>query len=125
MFANDVCSATQWVSLHVLPTLNSPVNGTRMPSASPASVMHLTASLPISSIVLETDAPDIPPQWVYRTAKQRAQGEVQGRNEPGELPRIAENLAKLQSISQTQLATGTLNSVQNVLHKVRVSQGYL
>ena len=86
---------------------------------------HLAATLPISCIVLETDAPDIPPHWIYRTAEQRAQGEVQGRNEPGELPRIAENLAKLQSISPTQLATGTLNSVQNILHKVRVSQGYL
>ena len=29
---------------------------------------HLAATLPLSAIVLETDAPDIPPQWLYRTA---------------------------------------------------------
>ena len=39
--------------------------------------------------MLETDAPDIPPHWLYRTAAQRAGGQAQGRNEPGELPAIA------------------------------------
>jgi len=56
---------------------------------------HLAATLPLSAIVLETDAPDIPPQWVYRTAEQRAQGQAQGRNEPAELPLIACTLADL------------------------------
>jgi TatD DNase family protein len=45
--------------------------------------------------VLETDAPDIPPQWLYRTAQQRAAGQAQARNEPAELPRIAQVLASL------------------------------
>lgn len=82
---------------------------------------HLAAALPLSAIVLETDAPDIPPQWVYRTAAQRAQGQAQGRNEPGELLGIAGTLAELRSLSQTQLSTGTLSNVQTVLSKVRVT----
>jgi TatD DNase family protein len=82
---------------------------------------QLAATLPLSAIVLETDAPDIPPQWVYRTAEQRAQGQAQGRNEPMELLGIAETLGQLRSLSQTQLSTETLNNVQTVLSKVRVT----
>ncbi|MBY0466316.1 MAG: TatD family hydrolase, partial [Burkholderiales bacterium] len=35
---------------------------------------HLAATLPADALVLETDAPDIPPQWLYATAAQRAAG---------------------------------------------------
>ena len=48
----------------------------------------------MQALVLETDAPDIPPQWLYRNALQRTT-EPQARNEPAELPRIAETLAAL------------------------------
>jgi len=82
---------------------------------------QLAATLPLSAIVLETDAPDIPPQWVYRTAEQRAQGQAQGRNEPMELLGIAETLGQLRSLSQTQLSTGALSNVQTVLSKVRMT----
>jgi TatD DNase family protein len=57
-------------------------------------IRRLAAELPADAIVLETDAPDIPPHWLYRTAEQRAQG-LRSRNEPAELPRIAETLAAL------------------------------
>jgi TatD DNase family protein len=57
-------------------------------------IRRLAATLPEQAIVLETDAPDIPPQWLYRTAQQRADGQV-ARNEPCELPRIAQTLASL------------------------------
>ena len=30
-------------------------------------IRRLAAALPLSALVLETDAPDIPPQWLYRT----------------------------------------------------------
>ena len=33
---------------------------------------RLAASLPLESIVLETDAPDMPPRWLYRSVQQRA-----------------------------------------------------
>ena len=60
---------------------------------------HLAATLPLESLVLETDAPDMPPHWLYKTAAQRAAGEPQGRNEPAQLPRIAQVLADLRGIS--------------------------
>ncbi|WP_315127919.1 TatD family hydrolase [Comamonas antarctica] len=64
----------------------------------------LAAELPLSALVLETDAPDIPPQWVYTTAQQRAEGVAQGRNSPAELPRIAQVVAELRAIPAAELA---------------------
>jgi TatD DNase family protein len=61
-------------------------------------IRRLAAELPAEALVLETDAPDIPPHWLYRTAEQRAQGQ-RSRNEPAELPRIAETLARLRGWS--------------------------
>ena len=68
---------------------------------------RLAASVPLASIVMETDAPDIPPQWLYRTQAQRADGQPQGRNEPGELPRIAQVVADLRGVSLGALAEAT------------------
>ncbi|MGJ3703578.1 TatD family hydrolase [Variovorax sp. AFSI2.2] len=68
---------------------------------------RLAATLPLESMVMETDAPDIQPHWIYRTQAQRAAGEPQGRNEPGELPRIAEVVAKLRGIGLDELAQAT------------------
>ncbi len=76
---------------------------------------HLAATLPLSAIVLETDAPDIPPQWIYRTAVQRAQGEGQGRNQSAELPRIADTLAQLRACTLQDLAHVTGQNVCRVL----------
>lgn len=64
------------------------------------------AGLPLAAIVLETDAPDIPPHWLYRTAAQRAAGES-SRNEPAELPRIAAALAALRGMTPAELAEAT------------------
>ncbi len=50
---------------------------------------RLLQQLPMASVVVETDAPDIPPHWLYTTAEQRAQGTAQGRNQSAEIPRIA------------------------------------
>ena len=47
-----------------------------------------------AAIVMETDSPDIPPQWRYRTAEARAAGATM-RNEPAELARIGAELAAL------------------------------
>lgn len=65
---------------------------------------QLATELPLSALVLETDAPDIPPQWVYTTAEQRAEGVAQGRNSPAELPRIAQVVAELRGIPAAELA---------------------
>lgn len=60
-------------------------------------IRALAAAVPDEAWVLETDAPDIPPQWL------RDRGAVR-RNEPGELPRIAHVLAALRAASLPHLA---------------------
>ena len=57
--------------------------------------------------MLETDAPDIPPHWLYTTAAERAVGRPQGRNSPGELPGIAAVVAQLRGESVPALAGST------------------
>jgi TatD DNase family protein len=79
---------------------------------------RLACELPLGAIVLETDAPDIPPHWLYQTAEQRAQGAVQGRNSPAELPRIAQVLADLRGVSLDELAEASTRNAQRVLPKL-------
>jgi TatD DNase family protein len=79
---------------------------------------RLACELPLSAIVLETDAPDIPPQWLYQTAEQRAQGAVQGRNSPAELPRMAQVLAELRGLPLHDLAAQTSANACRVLPKL-------
>ena len=56
-------------------------------------IRRLAAQLPATVPVMETDAPDIPPQWLYTTAAQRQAGQAQGLNTPAELPRIGAVMA--------------------------------
>jgi TatD DNase family protein len=79
---------------------------------------RLAAELPLEALVLETDAPDIPPHWLYRTAQERALGQGQGRNEPGELPRIAGAVAALRGIDAAELAAATTRNAIEVLPKL-------
>ncbi|OON63193.1 DNAase [Massilia sp. KIM] len=51
-------------------------------------IRRLAAELPLESIVLETDAPDIAPNWIHP-----------GRNSPEELPRIGAVLAELRGMA--------------------------
>lgn len=81
-------------------------------------VRRLAMELPLDALVLETDSPDIPPQWLYRTVQQRAEGEAPGRNEPGELPRIAAVLAQLRGISMDELAEATTRNAMEALPKL-------
>lgn len=74
---------------------------------------QLAQSLPLSALVLETDAPDIPPHWIYTPAAQRAQGIPQGRNEPAQLVGIAEVVAQLRGITLAELAKATTYNVQH------------
>ena len=81
-------------------------------------IRRLAAALPVSALVLETDAPDIPPQWLYRTAVQREGGRPQGRNEPAELPRIAQVMAQLRGIPPEALALATRDNALHALPKL-------
>ena len=68
---------------------------------------RLATELPGDALVLETDAPDIPPHWLYATAAERAAGRPHGRNSPGELPRIAAVVAQLRGQPVQALAGST------------------
>jgi TatD DNase family protein len=57
-------------------------------------IRRVAAALDIDAIVMETDSPDIAPQWRYRTAAARAAGATM-RNEPAEVAAIGAALAAL------------------------------
>ena len=85
---------------------------------------RLAADLPLGSLVMETDSPDIPPHWLYTTVAERAEGQPQGRNTPAELPRIAQVVADLRGMAVADLAQATtanacaaLPGLQKLLHQ--------
>ena len=80
-------------------------------------IRALAAELPGTALVLETDAPDIAPQWLYRTAAQRAAGQS-SRNEPAELPRIAQTLAALRGWSLQATAEITAANARAALPRL-------
>lgn len=82
---------------------------------------ELSRALPLSALVLETDAPDMPPSWLYQTAASRAAGKKQGRNSPEQIPRIAQSLAALRGLYEqppAQLMQVLQNNVETALPKV-------
>jgi len=73
-------------------------------------IRHVATTVPASAIVLETDSPDIPPTWLYRTMAER-EAQVpplpQARNEPAEVARIAASFADLRGVPMDELAATT------------------
>lgn len=67
----------------------------------------LLQRLPNDAVVMETDGPDIPPQWLYVTQEDRAFGVPQGINASDELPRIGEVGAQLRAQSTVDWARHT------------------
>ncbi|MFO1328019.1 MAG: TatD family hydrolase [Rubrivivax sp.] len=80
-------------------------------------IRALATSLSESAVVLETDAPDIPPQWLYRTAAERAAGHA-SRNTPAELPRIGAVLAGLRGWTPAHTAAQTAANARRVLPRL-------
>lgn len=70
-------------------------------------IRRLAAELPEHSLVLETDAPDIPPAWLNRS-----------RNSPEQLPRIGHELAALRGIPPAQAARLTSDNARAVLPRL-------
>lgn len=81
-------------------------------------IRALAASVADDVPVLETDAPDIPPWWLYASAGARAGGGAHGRNEPAELPRIAATLAELRGWSIEETAARTTANVLAALPRL-------
>jgi TatD DNase family protein len=82
-------------------------------------IRRIAASVPETALVMETDAPDIPPQWLYKTAEAREAEPGQGRNEPAELPRIAQSLAGLRGWTPAHAAAVTSANARAALPKLR------
>jgi TatD DNase family protein len=80
-------------------------------------IRELAARVDETAPVLETDAPDIPPQWRYRTAAERAAGATM-RNEPAELPRIAATLSQLRGWSIDETAAITCANARAALPRL-------
>lgn len=88
-------------------------------------IRHVAATMPETAHVLETDSPDIPPHWIYRTAAEREAPSPplpQARNEPAEVARIAESLAQLRGVSLAELAARTRANALAVMPKLAALQ---
>lgn len=70
--------------------------GGAMTYARATRIRQLASIMPLDTLVVETDAPDIAPAWVGK-----------GRNTPAELPHIATVLAELRGIEAIAVAKST------------------
>lgn len=82
--------------------------GGAMTYARATRLRELAATLPLESIVLETDAPDIPPAFLQK-------GEP---NKPEYLPRIAGTLAELRGLPLEEIARITTENAYSALPRL-------
>ena len=75
-----------------------------MTFAGSTRIRRLATELPLENLVLETDAPDIPPVWLNGA-----------RNTPAELPGIAKALADLRGLDISQVICATSDNAKSVL----------
>lgn len=71
-------------------------------------IRELALKLPLEAIVLETDSPDMPPEWLGS----------KGRNSPLELSKIAQFLADLRQVNVSQVLEITSDNALKVLPKL-------
>lgn len=85
-------------------------------------IRELAKTLPLEAIVLETDAPDIPPEWLGKSlAKNLLIGEInlaKPRNTPAELKQIAMVLSTLRQENITQITANTRFNACQALPKL-------
>lgn len=71
-------------------------------------IREIAKNISLDAIVLETDAPDIPPEWIGN----------QGRNSPKELAKIAEVLAEIRGVSTAQIIEITSKNAMKTFPKI-------
>jgi TatD DNase family protein len=71
-------------------------------------IRRLAQQLPLEAIVLETDAPDIAPSWLYKE-----------RNDPEQVVRIGLVLAELRGLPAEELALRTTANAYDALPRLR------
>ena len=70
-------------------------------------IRALAADLPLEAIVLETDAPDIPPAWLARS-----------RNQPAEMGKILEVFAGLRNLPPAEIAVAVEKNVKDLFPRL-------
>jgi TatD DNase family protein len=70
-------------------------------------IRRLATELPLASLVLETDAPDISPAWLHPQ-----------RNSPEQVPRIGAVLADLRGVPTEDIAQATSANAHAVLPRL-------
>ncbi len=75
-------------------------------------IRRLASELPLDVVVLETDAPDIPPAWLGRPGGERP------RNEPAEVARIGREMAALRGLSHEEVVQATGGNARRVLPRL-------
>jgi TatD DNase family protein len=83
--------------------------GGAMTSPRATKLRELATTLPLENIVLETDAPDIPPDFLERGLP----------NEPKYLAHIAQTLAELRGMSLEEVAQATTENALSVLPRLK------
>ena len=73
-------------------------------------IRRLAQQLPLEAIVMETDAPDIAPSWLYKE-----------RNDPEQVVRIGLVLAELRGLPPEELALRTTANAHDALPRLRDS----
>jgi TatD DNase family protein len=73
-----------------------------------SKIRDLVSTLPLEAIVLETDAPDIPPSWLEKHEK----------NTPKNVVKIAEEIALLRRIPCAQVTEITTKNAKQILPKM-------
>lgn len=76
-------------------------------------IRSLVSQLPSEAFVLETDGPDIPPEWINHQ-----------RNDPSHIPRIAEVIAQLRGMSVDDLSSLTQSNAERALPALCIASKY-
>lgn len=71
-------------------------------------IRRLASTLPLEAIVLETDAPDISPAWIYPA-----------RNSPEQLPAIGAALAELRALDAARIRAATADNAFQAMPRLR------
>ena len=78
-------------------------------------IRRLARELPLDALVLETDAPDIPPAWLGKPGGERP------RNEPCQVARVGQTLAELRGLAFEEVVTATGRNARRALPRLPVS----
>ncbi|MFM0306819.1 TatD family hydrolase [Paraburkholderia sp. RL17-383-BIF-A] len=73
-------------------------------------IRRLAEQLPFDALVVETDAPDIAPAWIYKQ-----------RNSPEQIPAIGAGLAQLRGMTADEAALGTTANALAALPRLALS----